>query len=147
MTPRETIGRREFMTLSAAATATVLTLENVGGNLAIAGTPAVANGIDLKAATSATFRALVGQSFHVSGTSRMFVLDQVEVFTDRNQAMRPRGIRKESFSLWFSAPAGAPLPDGIHTFTSPTRGSFEVFMIEASTLSTPAKVYYQVPFG
>lgn len=169
MSPHDAIGRREFMTLSASAT--VLGLEIVGSNVAFAaGTPA-ATKIDVKTATSSTFKALVGQSFKVSGTSQKFVLEQVQVIADRNQAKRPRGIRQESFLLRFSAPAGVHLKDGVYTFTSPTRGSFDVFMNEAamtSTLSTksalgqaerflssvaknasstPAKVYYQVPFN
>ena len=166
---QKVIGRREFMALSAAATA--LALENVGSNVAVAGAPAAATRIDVKTATSTTFKALVGQSFEVSGTKQKFVLDQVTVFNDPNKAKRPRGIRAESFLLVFSAPANTKLPEGTYTFTSAKRAKFEVWMSKTGTTSllstksplgqaelyvssvaknvssTPAKGYYQVPFN
>jgi len=169
MSQREALGRREFMTMSAAAT--VFALDGLGDSVAVAATPAVAATINVKTATSATFKALIGQSFEVSGTKQKFVLDQVQVTNDPNKAKRPRGIRQESFLLLFSAPANVHLPDGIYTFTSAKRVKFDVSMNEirvTSTLSTnsalgqaerflgivannvkatPAKAHYQVPFS
>ncbi|MBC8114768.1 MAG: hypothetical protein H7062_10350 [Candidatus Saccharimonas sp.] len=170
MAPREAIGRREFMTQAAvtAAATTVFAAEGVGSAAAADSPPAVVK-LDVKTATSATFKALIGQTFQVS--KQKFVLEKVEVTPDRNCAKRPRGVRQESFLLLFSAPSGVHLAPGIYTFSSSTRGPFGVYMNEVqmtstfptssalgqaerflgivatNVKSTPAKVYYQAPFS
>jgi hypothetical protein len=169
MSKGEKVGRREFITMSAAAT--VFALDQIGGSVAVAATPVAATTINLKTATSATFKALIGQSFAVSGTRQKLVLDRVEVTADPNKNQRPKGIRQESFLLLFSAPANTVLPQGTYTFTTPKQAKFSVWMSKAGTTSmlstnsalgqaelylssvvarasnAPARVIYQVPFS
>ncbi len=161
------IGRREFVTQIAATAATAMfAADSVA--IAAAAKPTT---LDVKTATSSTFKAVIGQRFKVAGNSAAFVLDKVEVVSDPNRAKRPNGIRNETFLLLLSAPNGSHLTEGTYTLANSTLGSFSVYLNEVrlpgtftnvsalgqaelfvrkavtNMQSTPARVYFQIPFS
>lgn len=100
---------------------------------------AVAKDLDLKSATPVTFRPVVGEYWKITGQSKPFMFESLQVFSDPNRSKRPRGIRQDSFSLLLSAPAGTSLAAGIYAVKSPSLGRFSVYMNEirlSGTFST-----------
>ena len=163
MSVQASIGRREFVGAIAAAAAAGLAGQG----------PAFAAGvmINVKTATAASFQPYVGQTFKVSGSSVPFTLDSVNVVNDPNKAKRPSSIRRDSFSLIFTAPMGTHLKSGSYTFSSAKVNAISLFVTEVrptstfSTNSTPGivehlatgiaanispptpKAYFEVPFN
>lgn len=97
---------------------------------------AVAKDIDLKSATSETFRPAVGEYWKITGQSKPFQFESLQVFIDPNRSKRPRGIRQDSFSLLLSAPAGTSLAAGIYAVKSPKLGRFSIYMNEVRLTGT-----------
>jgi hypothetical protein len=88
------VDRRRFLTWSVATAATATV---TWGEAMAAGPQSMKQELDLKQVTPGTFRGALGQVFQVAATD--FVLESVSVFNDPNRAKRPKGVRKESFSL------------------------------------------------
>lgn len=127
------IGRREVLTQFAATAAMT-----VSGTVAI-GQPvlaAAAKDIDLKSATSETFRPVVGEMWKIAGQLKPFLFESLQVLNDPNRSKRPRGIRQDSFSLLLSAPIGTSLAAGIYAVKSPALGRFSVYMNEVRLTGT-----------
>ena len=127
-----TIGRREFVSQIAATAATVA-LGAEGAALAATASPTT---LDLKTATSGTFKAVVGQSFKIAGNTAPFVLDQVKIVSDPNAAKKPKGVRKETFSVLLSAPSSVHLKEGTYTLSNAKLGTFSVYLNETRPTST-----------
>lgn len=165
----QTIGRREFVTRVAMTAASAGAVGSLASDVVAATPPVNTTTISLQTATAATFQKGIGQKFKVAGVD--VVLEKVEVIPDRNKDKRPRKIRSQSFSLLFSAPAGARLADGIHSFSGSKLGRFTVYTnqvrllstfstksalgqaelylgsVAANVQATPAKDYFEVPFN
>ena len=122
------IGRRDFVArvVTTAASAAVIW---EAGSPSIAATQPVSKAIDLKSATAATFKGVVGQVFEGTGGMK-FTLESVQVISDKNKSKRPKGVRKDSFSLHFSTSAGVHLEPGIYPLTHKTAGKMSVYMNE-----------------
>lgn len=127
------ICRRELLARLAATTAVIVLGTPSMGVVASA---AEAGAIDLKSASADTFRAAVGESWKVSGQSKLFLLESIHVVNDPNRLKRPRGIRQDSFSLVLSGPAGLSLDAGIYSIKSPTLGRFSVYLNEVRLSGT-----------
>lgn len=128
----DSIGRRDFVSQIAATAATVA----LGAESTALAAIAAPTTLNVKTANSSTFRAVVGQSFKVAGNTALFVLHQVKVVSDPNGSKKPKGVRKETFSLLLSAPSSVHLKEGTYTLTNARLGAFSVYLSETRLNST-----------
>ena len=92
--------------------------------------------------TPATFEPHVGTDFSIEvggGVEIQMVLDSV-----RRQAPRSHGDRTEPFSLLFSGPTGAPLPQATHTLKHPELGALAIFLVPIGPDETGRQRYEAV---
>lgn len=159
--------RREVLT-QFAATAAVTAFATMAINRP--SMAAAVKDLDVKSATAATFRPSVGEYWKISGQSLLF--ESVQVVNDPNRLKRPRGIRRDSFSLLLSGPAGVSLAAGIYAVKSAKLGRFSVYLNEVRLTSvfpsssavgqaerflsgvtaslqndTAPKTYFEIPFN
>jgi hypothetical protein len=93
------------------------------------------------------FSQLIGQSFLLgSGISKVRMqLTQVTSHA-RTADARPLTVRREPFSLQFSAPAGQQLPAEIYDLKHPQLADMKVFMTQIGQPDT-SRSHYEVVFG
>ena len=92
--------------------------------------------------TPATFEPHVGTSFSVQvgdGVEIQMVLDSVQ-----RQAPRSHGDRTEPFSLLFSGPPSAPLPQTTYTLKHPELGALAIFLVPIGPDETGRQRYEAV---
>jgi hypothetical protein len=124
-----TISRNAFLKLFGCAlvgagvdTRVVAALESAAAP-AVRGASMAVGGLPLNEATAAFFLPHVDTAFRMtaaSGDRLRLVLAEI---TERRVTRHV-----EQFSLFFHAPRGRVLPDGIHRFEHPSLGAFELFV-------------------
>lgn len=98
--------------------------------------------MDLGAATLDMFAPHVGETFVVAmpGTRLELILREA-----KSLASRPDPERRAPFSLLFSGPADAPLPQRIYPLEHAELGTLEIFLVPLGP--SGAELRYEAVFG